>query len=498
MQQFDEDLFLDHALKSTLTANIIAASDHIRLLGPSPRPLRGIHAVLGIEEAAIVAVPDAVHPSWEMTTWAKPQPAEPSRPLERPSWWPFLECRPPPEIRAVAEPEWGNFLDCAIQVVPVPRLYAQTESTRAGVIKLFWETESANADHTLQVSSLPDFSDAVAMPMGGRTFFEFFSLREGTYYFRVRSQTGANVSDWSDGVVLQIMPSFRLQLVPADRRVSAILGVIHGALLRMCAARGDLFGVFSLPRHFQEDDGDAYIHHLRQTRLVRERMAGVGTSDKYEGNTLSYGAVYHPWIRGRGFQATDAGDCIPPDGAVCGVIAHRAITRGAWVAPANQRFHRIYALEPAIRREHHLGLHQSQINLIRQEAAGFVCYSAQTLSRDASLVPINVRRLLILLRKILKQMAEHYVFQPNNKAFRRLVHRNLKTVFDALLIQGALAGRTPDDAYRIATNGSLNSLHNIDRGRFIAEIKVAPSVPLEFLTIRLMQTGDGAFKTVEA
>jgi hypothetical protein len=496
LQQFNADLFLDHALKTTVTANIIPASDHIRFLGPSPRPLRGLHAALGIEEAAVVAVPDAVHPPWEMTAWPQPRPAEPSRPPKRPHWWPFLACEPPPEIPAVSEPEKGNFLDCDIRVVPAPRLHTQTASTQGGVVKLFWETDRADAGHLLQVSHLTDFSDAVTMPMGRRTLFEFYGLREGTYYFRVQARAGANVSDWSNGIALQIMPSFRLQLLPADSEEATRLKIIHGALLRMCAARGDLFGVLSLPRHFRGNDCDAYVHCLRQTRPTRDRTAGAFNAN--EGNALSYGAVYHPWMMRRAVQVPEAGNFIPPDGAVCGVLAHRAITRGAWVAPANQIIHRIYALDPVIRRERRLGLHQSQINLIQQEAAGFVCYSAQTLSKDASLVPINVRRLLILIRKFLKHMAERYVFQPNNEAFRRMVERDLKSVFDSLLGQGAFAGHTPDAAYRIVADESLNSPHSINRGRFIAEVSVAPSVPLKFLTIRLLQTGAGAFQTMEA
>src|SRR5947208_285009 len=89
------------------------------------------------------------------------------------------------------------------------------------------------------------------------------------------------------------------------------------------------------------------------------------------------------------------------DGVVewhCG--ARRANLRGAWIAPANEPLRGVVALErpaaPALWQE----LQQLQINVVRQEPGGFVVMSADTLAREEDLRPINVRRLLILLRRM--------------------------------------------------------------------------------------------------
>jgi phage tail sheath protein FI len=41
----------------------------------------------------------------------------------------------------------------------------------------------------------------------------------------------------------------------------------------------------------------------------------------------------------------------------------------------------------------------------------------------------------------------------------------------------------------------LNTAESVEQGRFIVELRVAPSLPLTFLTIRFIQTGDRSFVT---
>ena len=81
------------------------------------------------------------------------------------------------------------------------------------------------------------------------------------------------------------------------------------------------------------------------------------------------------------------------------MIAARSVTRGAWIAPANEAFTGVVSLTPRIATDRYLDLLLAQINLVRQEPRGFLALSADTLSDDEELRPINVRRLLILLRR---------------------------------------------------------------------------------------------------
>jgi len=57
----------------------------------------------------------------------------------------------------------------------------------------------------------------------------------------------------------------------------------------------------------------------------------------------------------------------PPDGATAGVIAARALGRGAWIAPANEPLRGPVALTPAISAAMRQALQDAAVNLIRQE-----------------------------------------------------------------------------------------------------------------------------------
>ena len=58
-------------------------ADFLRYQSPQSRPLKGIHTALEVEEATLIAVPDAVHRGWEPATPEKPPDPKPSLPLSR-------------------------------------------------------------------------------------------------------------------------------------------------------------------------------------------------------------------------------------------------------------------------------------------------------------------------------------------------------------------------------------------------------------------------------
>jgi phage tail sheath protein FI len=288
--------------------------------------------------------------------------------------------------------------------------------------------------------------------------------------------------------------SSRWQLKSARDYQPTTLLEVQCALLRMCAARGDLFAVLAVPEHYREDNA---VRHVKALKPSAGAMAIGGAGPSLiaplgfgETRALSYGALYYPWLDGREDTRPNELRRVPPDGAALGVMALRALTRGAWVAPANERLRDVVALAPLVERKHWPDLQEAQINLIRREPRGFLSLCADTLSDDPDLRPINVRRLLILLRRMALKLGATYVFEPNNDAFRRLVKRGFEGMLDRMFARGAFAGRTPAASYQVLTNSTLNTRQLMDEGRFIVELKVAPSLPMTFLTIRLVQTGD--------
>jgi phage tail sheath protein FI len=263
-----------------------------------------------------------------------------------------------------------------------------------------------------------------------------------------------------------------------------VLIAVHQALLVMAAARGDQVAILSLPYSFRQSEAIAYQASLLNSPAV--------TNDPLP--TLpSYGALYHPWI-----VTPDTVSLPPqslrslvPDGAVCGVIAATTLSSGAWIAPANVAVTNAVALVPPLQSGTPLAFASAQINLIAQQHEGFMITAQDTLVSDqyADLQPLNVRRLLILLRRLALREGIRYVFQNNSPTFQRTVTRQFQQWMQLLLAKGAFAGSSAQDSYQVITDASVNTQSSIDQGRFVVKLLVAPSVPMQFLTVLLVQSG---------
>jgi phage tail sheath protein FI len=137
-------------------------------------------------------------------------------------------------------------------------------------------------------------------------------------------------------------------------------------------------------------------------------------------------------------------------------------------------------------------LQQAHINLVRQEPQGFVTLSESTLSDDPDWTLINVRRLISLMRRLAQRYGPTWVFEPNDPAFARLVKRTFTSLLDQMFARGAFAGTTPETSYQVNVRVTPQ---DIDAGRFTVELCVAPSLPMRFITIRLVQSGERSLVT---
>ena len=519
LSRFESSLFLDGELVEPGTTTFIEQADFIRYTSPRPRALRGAHAAFGIEEATIISIPDAIHLGWEPGREPGKPAAEPSDPIERPEWWHSLECRDreykgkkyKDGFPLEAKPERGFFIRCDAEALEAPCLRSG-DSDSSGSFTLEWSLCSppssppADARFVLEQATSAKFSDASVIYAGGGDSYTVYGRAPGEYFYRVRVESECKTSDWSNGEGVRVTESTGYVQTDTERYSSATLLAVQRALLRMCGARGDMFAVLSMPEHYREDDAELYLKTLRsptaaaieisssfgvefdgrvETRRIKALSMPLSSG---EAGDFSYAAVYHPWLIGGEERDRFSGN--PPDGTACGVIAARALNRGAWIAPANEAMRGPVALTPSIKSERWLDLQEAQINIIRQDPRGFMSMSADTLADDDDLRPISVRRLLSLLRRLALRLGTRYVFEPNDASFRRSVQRGFEAMLGQMFVRGAFAGATPQTSFQVVTGDSLNTLQSIEQGRFIVELRVAPSLPMTFMTIRLVQTGD--------
>jgi hypothetical protein len=430
LRAYAPGMFLDPALTDAGTATLLETADFVRYRSARPRALVGIHALLRIDEVTIVAVPDAVHQAWEP---AAPEPI-PDPPPHQPFAAP-AECDRP-----------GPFRDCAVRSLPAPRW----ESARPG--RLTWAAVDGATAYVVTEPGGEIFR-------GPDTTVDLYGLPHGTHFYRVRALAGDTSSDWSDWTTVTVTGGDTWTAGPPT---DATLLAVHRALLRMCAARGDMLAVLSVPRRYRERDVVAH------TALLR----GLSGDER----TPSFGAVYHPWPVTVADPAASA-VAIPPDGIAGGVLARRAASRGAWIAPANEILTDVVALEPEFAPGSYQLLQDGRVNTVRNDVRGFRWLSADTLSDDPDLRPVNVRRLLSLLRRVVVRDGPTYVFEPDDDALARHVERGLEAVLGELLARGAV------EAYQVVIGGSPDD-------SLLAEVKVAPARPLRFLTVQLVRTGD--------
>jgi uncharacterized protein len=212
-------------------------------------------------------------------------------------------------------------------------------------------------------------------------------------------------------------------------------------------------------------------------------------------------AVYHPWIRV--FDPTIADTVVvPPAGHVAGVFARTDVQRGVHKAPANEALRGLFlreignerTLSQQINRQRHDLFNPASINIIRDfrsDGRGIRVFGARTFSADPEWRYVSVRRLFLFIEESVEEGTQWVVFEPNDDTTRAAVRRNVAAFLLGVWRSGALAGLTQDEAFFVKCDRETTTQADIDAGRLICLVGVAPVKPAEFVIFRFSQkTGD--------
>jgi len=102
-------------------------------------------------------------------------------------------------------------------------------------------------------------------------------------------------------------------------------------------------------------------------------------------------------------------------------------------------------------------------------------------------VQINVRRLMILVRKSVEKYAQWVVFEPNEPTLWKRIIRSVDVFLGDLWKQGALVGAAQDEAYYVKCDEETNPPEARDAGELLCEIGISPVKPAEFIVVRIHQ-----------
>lgn len=208
-----------------------------------------------------------------------------------------------------------------------------------------------------------------------------------------------------------------------------------------------------------------------------------------------FAALYWPWLRvvdpvrrGAGTPLTRA---IPPSGHVAGQIARTDLADGVHRAPANAPLEWVQDVTLAVGNAVHGSLNSEGVNVVRAlPGRGLRLMGARTLYGEPPWHLLNVRRVLMMIAKALTLSTQWAAFEPNDTFTRSKLRLALTSFLLALWQQGALVGGTADAAFFVRCDEENNPPYERDRGRLLAEVGVAPSVPYEFVVVRVGRTGN--------
>ncbi len=237
-------------------------------------------------------------------------------------------------------------------------------------------------------------------------------------------------------------------------------------LVAHCENTASRFAVLDLPRDAKKID-DITAHR-----------------DIFDSN---YAALYHPWLTV--FDPLDKRNiAIPPSGSVLGIYARSDNTRGVHKAPANEVVRACVGLDCQFNKGEQDILNPKGVNLIRSfPGMGIRVWGARTATSNPSWKYVNVRRLFIFIEESIKANTNWAVFEPNDEVLWVRVKRTIEVFLTGMWRDGSLAGTSPDEAFFVNIGHETMSQDDIDNGRLICVIGVAPVKPAEFVIFRISQ-----------
>ena len=295
-----------------------------------------------------------------------------------------------------------------------------------------------------------------------------------------RGRTGLEVLEQIDEIAIVAAPGY------TD-------AASYDAVLTHCEKLEDRVAILDAPRTVQA------INQLTRVAAVEvpddEGGEGGGEAEEGRGPGLrardsdgGYGAFYFPWITISDPLAPNKLVNVAPSGHIAGIWARNDATRGVHKAPANEGVRGALNLTYRLTRAEQGGLNQAGVNCIRFFATeGIRVWGARTLAGDPEWRYLNVRRLFNMIKESIAQNTRWIVFEPNDYTLWKSIRRDISAFLTVLWRDGALMGRTPEEAFFVKCDDETNPPEIIDQGKVVTLIGIAPVKPAEFIIFRISQ-----------
>jgi phage tail sheath protein FI len=203
----------------------------------------------------------------------------------------------------------------------------------------------------------------------------------------------------------------------------------------------------------------------------------------------NYAATYYPWVK-TVIAPTNKLASIPPSVLLPAVFAANDRLAAEWFAPAGLNRGGIIGAVNVLNRLTHSErdtLYENKVNPIAAfPGQGIVAYGQKTLQdRASALDRINVRRLLIAVKKFVASTSRFLVFEQNTSTTRTRFLNTVNPYFEAIQQRQGLY------AFNVVMDESNNTPDVIDRNILAGQIFLQPAKTAEFIIIdfNILPTG---------
>ena len=251
-----------------------------------------------------------------------------------------------------------------------------------------------------------------------------------------------------------------------------------------------VFNIVSAPGLLKADHGTQVdnLISLAESRgdcIATVDLDGYGTTiatavEKANALNSSYAATYWPWLQT--LSSTGKSVWIPASVVIPGIYAFTDGAAAPWFAPAGLTrggISDVIQAERKLTRTNRDTLYNANINPIATfPGSGISVFGQKTLQKKKSALDrVNVRRLLIDLKKFLGDTAKTLVFEQNTNATRNNFLATVNPYLESVVQRQGLY------AYRVVMDDTNNTADTIDRNQLIGQVFIQPAKTVEFVVL---------------
>ena len=261
---------------------------------------------------------------------------------------------------------------------------------------------------------------------------------------------------------------FDINLVAAPGVVRRLHSYVFDKVVDMCEAREDAFFIGDVT-----DKNDTIAQAIQEGQSVDSNYVGT----------------YYPWVKTIDSR-TNKLTSVPPSVLMPGIYAENDAVAAEWFAPAGLNRGGITGAVSVLNRLTHAErdtLYEGKINPIASfPGEGIVAFGQKTLQdRSSALDRINVRRLLIKVKKYIASTSRYLVFEQNTAQTRGKFLNTVNPYLEGIQQRQGLY------AFRVVMDESNNTPDVIDRNILAGAIYLQPTKTAEFIVIdfNILPTG---------